>query len=176
MTEKKTIKILYLHFPSNKFLNTIFFITPLLCIINLTKRGQLSKYVTNYLDRKTTLKKILELTYKYLKKIWILSNSFLINLLNGHFQQNKEVKWHSFTIHTYKIESFIIFIVFQIFTPIRYPIKLKTLSSNSVQQSFLILMYFQRWERKGFLFLKKKKKKSILTIPRKLYVLLICMP
>ena len=60
MTEEKQLFELNISsFPSNRFLTTIFFITHLLCMIVAADLSKLSKYITNYLNRKMTLLEML---------------------------------------------------------------------------------------------------------------------
>ena len=73
----------------------------------------------------------------------------------GHFLDFTSLVFLDF-VHNDRWVWCLVFVVFKIFTNFQYSIKLKTLTWISVQHKFLILIYFQSWQRADSLFFGQK--------------------
>ena len=73
----------------------------------------------------------------------------------GHFLNSASLVFLDF-VHDDRWTWCLVFIAFKIFSNFQYFKILKTLSWISVQQEFLIFIYFQNWQRKDSLFFAKK--------------------
>ena len=81
----------------------------------------------------------------------------------GHFLNSASLVFLDF-VHDDRWTWCLVFIAFKIFSNFQYFKILKTLSWISVQQEFLIFIYFQNWQRKDSLFFAKKNPIAMLTM------------